>query len=218
MFVLVIGLLPAYLSIYLSSPKGGRGVFDVSPLSGISGLSVWSHFYISPLLFFCLVLLLLSFTAFGPFSWSRFPWTSSFQNVGSFVWLLPFLFVWAVRRCVFSWWYVQDMLPYGTGIIAFVHVYSIFCLHLFLFFFLFFFKIWYWKARPTRSMVPASPNFICHILQELYRRDTLLDYVCMFYVHVMCMFCIVFNLCYIWICENPWGDPVVWMGLYAFNK
>ena len=36
--------------------KGGRGISDVCPLSGISGLSVWSHFsiyiYLSPLLFF----------------------------------------------------------------------------------------------------------------------------------------------------------------------
>ena len=43
-----------------------------------------------------------------------------------------------------------------------------------------------------------SPNFICHFLRERYRRDYLSDYVCMFYVYVMCMFCIViivFNLC-----------------------
>ena len=37
-------------------PKGGRGISDVSPLSGISGLPVWSHFSICPLLFFCLIL------------------------------------------------------------------------------------------------------------------------------------------------------------------
>ena len=39
-------------------PKGGRGISDVSPLSRVSGLSVWSNFSIPPLLFFCLVLLL----------------------------------------------------------------------------------------------------------------------------------------------------------------
>ena len=33
-------------------------MYDVSPLSGISWLSIWSHFSLSPLLFFCLVLLL----------------------------------------------------------------------------------------------------------------------------------------------------------------
>ena len=52
------------------------------------------------------------------------------------------------------------------------------------------------NARPMWSMVPpASPNFICHFLREWYRRDYLLDYVCMFYVDVVCIFCIVFNLC-----------------------
>ena len=32
-------------------------------------------------------------------------------------------------------------------------------------------------------------------LQERYRKDHHSDYVCMFYIYVMCMFCIVFNLC-----------------------
>ena len=38
--------------------KGGWGISDVLPLSRISGLSVWSHFSISPILFCSLVLLL----------------------------------------------------------------------------------------------------------------------------------------------------------------
>ena len=37
-------------------PKGGRGISDVSPLSGISRLPVRWHFSVSPLLFFSLVL------------------------------------------------------------------------------------------------------------------------------------------------------------------
>ena len=28
------------------------------------------------------------------------------------------------------------------------------------------------------------------------------------YIYIMCMFCIIFNLCEIWICVKPWGDPV----------
>ena len=66
-----------------SPPKGGREISDVSPLSRISGLPVWSHFAISPLLFFSLVLLslfLFTFSAFGPF-----PQTSIFWKVGSFL-------------------------------------------------------------------------------------------------------------------------------------
>ena len=38
-------------------------------------------------------------------------------------------------------------------------------------FFLIFFWTWYWNARQKRSMVPASPNFICHFLREQFRRD-----------------------------------------------
>ena len=49
-------------------------------------------------------------------------------------------------------------------------------------------------------MVPASPNFIWHFLQEQYWRDKLSDYV-----YVMCMFCIVCNFCEIWNCEKPWA-------------
>ena len=44
--------------------KGGRRISDVSPLSAISGLPVWSHLSISPL-FFCLVLSL--FLSLYPF-------------------------------------------------------------------------------------------------------------------------------------------------------
>ena len=40
-------------------PEGRPGGSDVSPLSRISGLSVRSHFSIFPLLFFCLIVLLL---------------------------------------------------------------------------------------------------------------------------------------------------------------
>ena len=52
-------------------PEGGPGMSDVSPLSGISGLSFGS-ILLSTLLFFCLVLLpFLSnlFLPAGPFSW-----------------------------------------------------------------------------------------------------------------------------------------------------
>ena len=56
------------VSYYCSEhPKGRPGMSDVSPLSGISGLSFDSTL-LSPLLFFCLVLLpFLSFSASWPF-------------------------------------------------------------------------------------------------------------------------------------------------------
>ena len=54
--------------------EGGRGI-SVSPLSGISGLSVWSHFSISSLVLLpnAVTLSVLSFSDFGPFSWSLLP-------------------------------------------------------------------------------------------------------------------------------------------------
>ena len=64
----------------------------------------------------------------------------------------------------FSWWCVQHMLPYGT-------IYSIFNFRLFLSILFSFFIIWYWNARPKWSIVPVSPNFICHFLWEIYRKD-----------------------------------------------
>ena len=81
-----------------SSPERRPGIYVVSPLSGISGLSVWSHHFSM----FCLVLsifLSYPFLFFGPFSWPLFPQTSIFPKVGSFVWLL-FLFISAVRRWI----------------------------------------------------------------------------------------------------------------------
>ena len=57
----------------LATPKGGRGISDVSPLSEISGFSVSFHFSISPLVLLpspvaLSVLLKLFFSVFGPFS------------------------------------------------------------------------------------------------------------------------------------------------------
>ena len=48
----------------VNTPEGRSGISDVSFLSGISVLSVWSHVTISPLLFFCLVLSLFRSDSF----------------------------------------------------------------------------------------------------------------------------------------------------------
>ena len=48
---------------HVLSPEGRPEISDVSPLSEISGLSVWYQVFVSPLLFFCLVLsLFLSYS------------------------------------------------------------------------------------------------------------------------------------------------------------
>ena len=76
-------------------------------------------------------------------------------------------------------------------VLAFMHLYSIFKLRLLLTILcLRNFKIGYWNAIPKWSIVPASPNyFAIFIVWEQYRRDYLLDYVWMFCVDIMCMFC-----------------------------
>ena len=66
----------------------------------------------------------------------------------------------------------------------------------------------------------VSPNFICHVFMWAIPKGSLSDYVYTFYVCKMCMFCIVFkrNFCKIWFSEEPWGDPVRWLGLQLINK
>ena len=77
---------------YIQTPKGRPASFDVSSLSGISGLSFDSVF-LSAVLLFCVVLLLLSFpfSAFGPVSCllSRKCFKLFFFEIGFFV--LPML-------------------------------------------------------------------------------------------------------------------------------
>ena len=56
--ITMLHCLKQFSRLVADSPEGRPGISGVSPLSGISGLSVWSHFSTSPLLFFCLILLL----------------------------------------------------------------------------------------------------------------------------------------------------------------
>ena len=58
------------------------------------------------------------------------------------------------------------MLPYGTGVSLYIVVLICNC---FCPFFFIMFLIWYWNAKPKRSVVPASPNrFICHFLRNVH--------------------------------------------------
>ena len=78
-------------------------------LSGISRLSVRSHFSISPLFFFCLVLsLFLSYPFLIYFSLNlHFP-------KGRLLWVALCFFERLGDEYV-SWWSMQHMVPYGTG-------------------------------------------------------------------------------------------------------
>ena len=61
--------------------------------------------------------------------------------------------------------------------------------------FLTFFKYLVLKRQTgTVNGTSISQLYLPFVLQEQYRRNRLSDY-CMFYMNVMCMFCIVFNLC-----------------------
>ena len=126
----------------------------VSSLSGISGLSFDSTL-LSPLLFFCLILLpFLSnlFSACWPFL------LNFFQNILQYFSLRDRLFLYgsclAARRSKLVGG-MCSMLPYGTGIYLTLCIYILFLIFLLLLSipFLYFFKIWY---REIKGMVHGT--------------------------------------------------------------
>ena len=110
---------------------------DVSPLSGISGLSFDSTL-LSPLLFFCLVLVPFLLYLFSGY-WSFL--LNFFQKILQYFSLTDRLFLYdsclAARRSKFVSG-VCSMLPYGTGICCYAYIY--FFLLLLSIPFLYFFK------------------------------------------------------------------------------
>ena len=77
--------------------------------------------------------------------------------------------------------------------------------------------IWYWNARPTRSMVPlpASPNCMSLFIftRAIPKGITFRLRLYAFRLYIMCVFCIVFNLCETWTCEQkPAMTPCGWRG------
>ena len=68
-----------------------------------------------------------------------------------------------------SWWYLQHMLPYGSGIslYQFMHLYSIFYLRLFLsILFYAFCNLVLKRQTKTVNGTRASPNFNCLFLYK----------------------------------------------------
>ena len=133
---------------YMNKNFESAGDSDVSPpVWNLRALSFIPLFYVSPLLFFCLVLSLFLCYPFLLLAHSPdlfFP-KSPFSESHSFVWLL-FCFFERLGDKYFSWRYVQYMLPYGIGIyIAFMHLYGrpIFNLRLFLSILFIICLIWY---------------------------------------------------------------------------
>ena len=117
-----MALVSAFMHLYsIFNLRAQReaGNFLCLPLSGISGISVWSHCSVSPLLFFCIVLLLfLSYPfCFWPILLTSFSLKLHFPKGSLFCVALVCLFSERLGEEYFSWWYVQQMLHYGTGII-----------------------------------------------------------------------------------------------------
>ena len=106
---------------HLRLPPGGRGILVrvLPPVWNLRAASLITLFCI-----FSLVLLpspvtisVLSFSAFGPFSWPDlfFPKPLSFERWALLCGSCLFWFEQLIDEYL-SWWYVQPMLPYGTDI------------------------------------------------------------------------------------------------------
>ena len=140
------GHFPVQWFLFLFFPPDGRlGMFDVSPLCGISGLS-FDTTLLSPLLFFCLVLLLFLsylFLSAGPFFWIFF------QKVLQYFLLRDRFFcmapVWQLGEAG-CWWYLQHaaIRHWYLVLCIFVIFYIFFIASVHPFLFLYFLKIWYW--------------------------------------------------------------------------
>ena len=105
-FIVLTVMFYNYFVITTSTtPKGRLGDFWCLPLSGISGLSFWSHFSMSVLLIFCLVLSLFLpcpflLLAHSPDLSPPPPLSLHFPK-GRLFWVaLVFVLFWAVRRWV----------------------------------------------------------------------------------------------------------------------
>ena len=102
------------------TPKGRPGMSDVSPLSGISGLSFDSTL-LFPLLFFCLVLLIfLSYL----FSACWFILLNFFQKILQYFSVRDRLFCMACLAARRSRW-LCSKLPHGTGICYYAFIYCL---------------------------------------------------------------------------------------------
>ena len=102
--------------IYPLPTKGRLVILMSPPCLESEGWKFDPTFFISSLLFSSSAALsVLSFSAFGPFTWPL-SLNLHFLKGRLFVWLVFFFFLEQWGDEYFSWWYVQHMLTYGTGI------------------------------------------------------------------------------------------------------
>ena len=168
-------------------------------LSEISGLSFDSHF-LSPFLFFCLVLSLFlprHFSANGPFSWP-------------FSLRVRLCCIAVVKQLARSWQLVGSvcgLLPSGTanavGHHEYGEVFSFFCFCLFLFYIVECTLIWCQKIEWWR--IPACPSLMCCV-----KGLALWKYAWCRCMHILyCLF--VLCLCRDWFCGLTRGKVYEWV-------
>ena len=157
------------------APEGRPGGFwCLPPVRNLRAVSLITLFYISSLIFFCLVLLLFLSLSFWPILLTSFSVNLHFPKGRLFYVALAFSFFLNGEEISTLVGGMCNICCRMALVLAFISlcIYVVFLIcDCFCPFFFLIFLIWYWHARPTQSMVPASPNFICHFLQEQYQRD-----------------------------------------------
>ena len=159
---------------------------DVSPLSGISGLSFDSTL-LSPLLFFCLVLLPFLSYLFLPAG----PFFQTFSRNSSVFFVKRQAFLYgsclAVRRSKFVGG-MCSMLPYDTGIFCYAFyitlIFFIFIASVHSFFHTFFFKSGIDKSTEW-STTPACPSLMCFFNRGDTERTNSSKILCLMFVYVL---------------------------------
>ena len=150
-------------------PKGGRGCLMSPPCLKSQCCQFDPNFlklYLLFVFFFCLILLLFLSDPFLPLAHTpdffshnlHFP-----KGMPCCVALVLLLLLFSGREMNILVGGMCSICCHTTLALAFMHLYSIFNLRLFLSIIFIFVLIWYWNARPKRSMVPVSPNCICHL-------------------------------------------------------
>ena len=110
--------------LLVKSPEGRLGISDVSQLSGISGLSVCLHLLFCSSAQSCCSFCLILFCSW-PILLTSFPLNLHFLK-GRLCCVALGVFFFSSQE-YFSWWYVQHILPYGTGTSLYTFIVFVIC-------------------------------------------------------------------------------------------
>ena len=179
---------------YRKTPEGMLGMSDVSPLSGISGLSLDSIF-LSPVLFLCLVLLpFLSFSACWPVL------LNFFQKILQYFSLKDRLFcmapLWQLGEI--SWLVVCAACCHMTLVFAVMHLYNIFWFFIASVHSFFILILKSGTDKSTQwSAIPSCPSLLCFSNRGDTERTNSSKMLCSMFVYVL----FYANLCQDWFCD-----------------